>query len=193
MNRRSFVALTGSPLLLGSCSRSREQNRLFAEHLDYLSRQIDQPATVVVQSTTFRLGDRLHDWKTSRDLQAWHPGLQGSTASDLLAVGHVPRSVELRDSRLPRLTIRQVTEAQVRDLFDGPSLTLAWEQFRRAFPNAASLLTFSNVGFNAQRNQAVFVLSAGCGGLCGSGQLVIMRRQPTGTWRTESSTNLWRS
>ena len=167
---------------------------MFSQHLSDLIGPIDQSVAIVIQSRTLILADRMDDWKLANDVQAASPSVQTSTASNLLSVGSTRRPVDLRHSVLLKdLKIYQATEAELRELFDAPhSLTRAWEQFRMKFQKATHLLSFSNVGFNHPRDQAAFVLSTACGGLCGSGQLVLMKRGKTG-WKTQESTNLWRS
>jgi len=193
MNRRNFVGGTLGALSLSWCSRGIAQDTLFAEYLSEIAGQIDQPKAVVVQSTTVLLPDRMSEWKTSRDIQAANSIIQDSTASELLSVGSTSRPISIPTARLPtKLSVFHVTEQDVRRIFEQASLTRSWEQFYREFPNSIGVLSFSNVGFNDLKDQAAFVLSVACGGLCGSGHLVVMKRSTTG-WHSEESKSLWMS
>ncbi len=194
MNRRHFaVAAVLSSVPLGACARENLQDTLLAQHLGERIKLIDSPGGVVIQSSTFILAERMHHWKQAQDIRAESPRIQMSTATNLLSVGSTSRPVELRHSGLPTgLKIYRASEAELKAIFDTSSLTSAWEQFRSKFQKATHLVRFSNVGFNETKDQAAFILSTACGGLCGSGQLVLMKRTAT-AWGTQESTNLWRS
>jgi hypothetical protein len=68
---------------------------------------------------------------------------------------------------------------------------LFWRAFYQRFPRSQGLVTFSRVGFNAARTQAVVLVTRGCGGLCGMGNVVLLDRDPAGRWRVVRSDMLW--
>ena len=191
MNRRHFVGISLGTLLSAGCSRVNLQDAIFSQHLSDAASQVEQPKTIVVQSTTLLLSEKGTEWKTPADVRSVDPNIQESTASALLSVGNERQHVSLMSENLPhKLLLVYVTEEHVREIFETESLTRGWQQFYLEFPNSIGLLSFSSVGFNSARDQAAFVVSVSCGGLCGSGHLVRMARSPNG-WRTEEAKSLW--
>ena len=65
-----------------------------------------------------------------------------------------------------------------------------WTEFYRRYPNSYGLIFFSNVGFNVQRDQAFVYAGEICGGLCGSGQYVLLSKV-NGKWEIQNETVLW--
>jgi hypothetical protein len=124
-------------------------------------------------------------------------GIQPETAEDFRERNLQRRAI----GPLPRTRVRVVlaSEATLDSLptgFDpnpgpGDEPTLFWRTFYRRFPRAVGLVTFSRVGFNAARTQAVVSETRGCGGLCGTGNIVLLDRDPSGRWRVARSAMLW--
>ena len=57
-----------------------------------------------------------------------------------------------------------------------------WKAFYGRYPGSAGLFHLSGIGYNQDRTRAILYVSHGCGGLCGSGRVVVLSR--TGdTWR----------
>ena len=57
-----------------------------------------------------------------------------------------------------------------------------WEAFYKAFPNALGVTSLSAVGYNRSGDRAIMFISHGCHSVCGSSQIVTLRRDQ-GHWR----------
>lgn len=191
MNRRNILGVSAAALLLPACTFVCSQSDLFAQYLNAMVSEIPAPGTVVIDPTTLHLGVRLPEWSSAAHIQAFLPQIHESTASDLLAVGNQPHAVRLPTHRLSsKLKVIHATQEQLDRIFAETSLPRGWGLFYKEFPNSAGLFSFSNVGFNVAKTQAAFVVGSSCGGLCGSGYLVLMSRRAT-DWRVESQAHLW--
>ncbi|HEY0322992.1 MAG TPA: hypothetical protein VGC66_18700 [Pyrinomonadaceae bacterium] len=56
-----------------------------------------------------------------------------------------------------------------------------WEAFHRKYPKSNGFLTLSRVGFNADKTQALVYKGWSCGGLCGGGAYILLRKK-NGVW-----------
>lgn len=65
-----------------------------------------------------------------------------------------------------------------------------WGDFYRKYPNAAGLFTFSKVGFNADRTQAVVYRAFSCGDTCGYGSYVLLVKEE-GVWTIVAEARQW--
>ena len=65
-----------------------------------------------------------------------------------------------------------------------------WEAFHRRYPNSFGVFSLSAVGYNARRDHAVVYVNHSCGGLCGNGWIVALRRTANG-WRVVSIRETW--
>ena len=76
---------------------------------------------------------------------------------------------------------------------DGKPLTSAdafWDGFYRKFPGAVGGIALSAVGYNRDADRAVLLIDVGCGGLCGRGRIVSLRRDG-GIWRIVAILGTW--
>ena len=71
-------------------------------------------------------------------------------------------------------------------------LEARWREFNQRYPDAQGFHEFSAIGFDAARSTAVLYASHGCGSLCGSGNLVTLRRTG-GRWQVVEAQMLWAS
>jgi hypothetical protein len=65
-----------------------------------------------------------------------------------------------------------------------------WPAFYRKYPGASGLICFSNVGFNRQHDQAFLYASRSCGGLCGEGTYILLKKV-NGRWEIAKEQCLW--
>jgi hypothetical protein len=56
-----------------------------------------------------------------------------------------------------------------------------WAEFHRSHPGSGGYLTFSAIGFNAEKTRAMLHSSYQCGGLCGSGRFYFFEKA-NGRW-----------
>ena len=147
---------------------------------------------LVVRART-REGIEDRSWMAGAATESRIPGIERETGEDFWARNLRPRAI----GPLPRTRVSVVLAADATldslsrgpDGSDGPQYF--WSAFYRRFPGANSLVDFSRVGFNAARTQAVVYVSRSCGGLCGTGQMVLLTRKPDGSWRVARIGHLW--
>jgi hypothetical protein len=62
--------------------------------------------------------------------------------------------------------------------------------FERLFPGASGVISFSQAGFDAGLDQAIVSTSFVCGGLCGTGEVYVLRKR-WGRWRVVNQWVVW--
>ena len=95
----------------------------------------------------------------------------------------IPSSRTIRFTRRADLPFFAPTAA-------GEELEARWRLFNERFPGAGGFHEFSAIGFDAARSSAILYTSHSCGGLCGSGSLVTLRRA-AGRWQVAEAQTLW--
>jgi len=65
-----------------------------------------------------------------------------------------------------------------------------WDDFYQRYPESRGLLEVTSPAFSPDREHALVYMSHSCGGLCGTGWLVHLKRSASG-WRIESRRMLW--
>jgi hypothetical protein len=83
-----------------------------------------------------------------------------------------------------------VTDKDIEPLFPKGEIDRAWQRFYAKYPHSSGIISFSNVGFNPEMNQAFVATSKGCGGLCGAGYYVLLTKKD-GVWKVTSKTMTW--
>lgn len=118
-------------------------------------------------------------------------GIESATVDDFEERNRHDREIgPLPGMRVPIVVASEATLNSLPSAMDG-DVDGYWRAFYRRFPGAAGLVTLSRVGFNAARTQAVVGVSRGCGGLCGTGTVVLLERDPDGHWRVVRNALLW--
>ena len=72
----------------------------------------------------------------------------------------------------------------------GDSMGEFWTNFRKKFPNSSGYLSFSNVGFNKERNQAFVYVFWNCGDTCALGEYFLLKKV-RGKWEIVKEDVLW--
>ncbi|MGI8638825.1 MAG: hypothetical protein ACR2MG_02580 [Pyrinomonadaceae bacterium] len=65
-----------------------------------------------------------------------------------------------------------------------------WANFYKKYPKAKRMISFSRVGFNQERTQALVSVSVGCGWLCGEGSFIVLQKE-NGKWIVQRNIGLW--
>jgi hypothetical protein len=68
--------------------------------------------------------------------------------------------------------------------FDG------WKNFYERYPNSTGFLDFSRIGFNRAGDEAFVYASKSCGGLCGEGWYILLRKTSDG-WMIQNKKMVW--
>jgi hypothetical protein len=133
------------------------------------------------------------------------PGVGGgdeeefSTASMIESAGHFPGVPDsmlqamlcqqeggmLPSSRIPGATV--VLQSEIDAIFSGDGW---WEEFYKVFPASRGLVQFTAPAFSTDGRKAMVYVSHSCGGLCGTGWLVLLARD-AGGWRITDRKMLW--
>ena len=66
----------------------------------------------------------------------------------------------------------------------------SWPAYYKQYPGSQGVLEFSRVGFNADGTQALFYYGNTCGGLCGGGGYVVMKKR-SGRWVIGKEIEMW--
>ncbi len=65
-----------------------------------------------------------------------------------------------------------------------------WTRFNKKYPKAKRIISFSRVGFNQERTQALVSVSMSCGGQCGEGGFILLQKE-NGKWNVQKDIGLW--
>lgn len=81
-----------------------------------------------------------------------------------------------------------VTQAELTQFFKGHGG--GWEGFYKKHPKAAGVWQLSRPGYNPSGNEAELYLGHHCGGLCGTGHLILLTKE-NGRWKVKNRLMLW--
>jgi len=90
----------------------------------------------------------------------------------------------LREFDIPA-TYVLVDRSESNRLFDG-----GWSQFHEKYPGSSGVLDFSEVAFDFEQRQALVRVSRNCGGECGAGGFVLLKKVD-GVWRLDKQIRTW--
>jgi hypothetical protein len=65
-----------------------------------------------------------------------------------------------------------------------------WEEFYKKYPVSGGFISFSRVGFNREKNEALVYFEHWCGGLCGSGIYLQLKKGEQG-WKVSKVDRAW--
>jgi hypothetical protein len=116
-------------------------------------------------------------------------GISGVPAALRKAVVDLNRS----SSRLPVVTgptVKVTSMASIDKQFRGDDLGKAWDDFYRRYRGSRGFMQVGVPAISDDGNEAFIHYSHACGGLCGTGWLVYLRRVD-GKWKIEHQVMLW--
>jgi hypothetical protein len=67
-----------------------------------------------------------------------------------------------------------------------------WPAFSKEYPKSFGFLRLSPVGYNTRGTEALVYVEQNCGGLCGGGVLIVLKKED-GRWIVKDQTILWNS
>jgi hypothetical protein len=111
------------------------------------------------------------------------PGADDSMLRALLCRQEVSM---LPSSRIPNTTV--VLQSEIDAIFSGHGW---WEEFYKVFPSSRGYVQFTAPAFSADGKRALVYVSHICGGLCGTGWLVLLSGDEAGGWRIAGRRMLW--
>lgn len=65
-----------------------------------------------------------------------------------------------------------------------------WDLFHARYPDAFASVSLSAIGYSETRDHAILSVNHACGGLCGGGRIVLLRRGPRG-WHIVKIRRTW--
>jgi hypothetical protein len=84
----------------------------------------------------------------------------------------------------PGFISKEFTEKNFKDIRNG------WARFYKEHPDASGFWDFSAVGYSGNGLEALVYMGHHCGGRCGTGNLVLLRRE-NGSWVVKNRLMLW--
>ncbi len=163
---------------------------IYAAFINHFAKDIDPNKSLLIESTTALLYDGFGP-DVASGIRTRIPEASATVVADLMRAG-----ISLVPFSIPQHLVRQeihyamFSEEQRREIFNKGSLGKAWKKFYGAYPTATGIIRFSRVGFDAENKQAILYVEHACGGLCGTGFLVLFQLQWS-RWEVIRNKNLW--
>ena len=163
--------------------------RLFAGNK--VSFDTQSPVNLLVikdQTSVDRSGDRLLTKNFSADVgdyvRQWASALSQETIEDYRIKNN--ESHQLKDNFSLKVKHVLVQREELEQfLKEG-----RWEEFYKKYPDSRGFISFSRVGFNREMNEALVYFEHWCGGLCGSGIYLQLKKEDEG-WRVFKVERAW--
>jgi hypothetical protein len=135
---------------------------------------------------TLLIKDATEPWKGfGDDFESFAAGLKESskellaeTIEDYKIKNKGPHKLSARFDTKARYALVDADEIDGFFRVKGPG---GWEDFYKKYPKSGGFVTFSRVGFNSDRTQALVYQSHSCGGLCGGGSCLLFEKKG-GVW-----------
>ena len=124
---------------------------------------------------------------------AWRvPAASREIVAELLRANKRVASIKLRPSMLhPAMRAQIVRDIEIREIVATADID-AWRRFGTTHDGAGYAVQFSRIGFGRDQNTALVYTELNCPGLCGAGELILLRRT-SGVWRVLKQHPLWAS
>jgi hypothetical protein len=100
-----------------------------------------------------------------------------------------PHSLNALKALSAKLTITLVEGKVLRSLPHGDPEKY-WEEFYKLYPRSTGHISLSSIGYDRYRSVAMLVVERGCGSLCGSGDIVTLKRVGA-KWHVTGIQNMW--
>lgn len=115
------------------------------------------------------------------------PGVRADTLSDYISKSG--REESLTDLHGLGMELALVDPYELEKLFSTNGVS-GWWLFYHKYPGSSGIISFSRVGFSREHDQAFVYASRGCGGLCGEGWKVLLRKTERG-WVIQEKLMVW--
>ncbi|HET6975131.1 MAG TPA: hypothetical protein VFI24_02325 [Pyrinomonadaceae bacterium] len=113
------------------------------------------------------------------------PTLPAGVAQDYNARNNEP--ARLKESFDLKLKYILVDDKEIKKIFD---VGRNWEEFYKRYPGSRGFILLSRVGFNAEMNQALVYIQHSCGGLCGTGNYMLLEKKDD-RWQVVKRSMAW--
>ena len=115
------------------------------------------------------------------------PDLDQATLADYLSKNWAAQP--LKDQFNLKVKAVLINAREVKSIFEEHSMD-GWRIIFERYPNSLGLITISAVGFNHDLTQALVHVGISCGGLCGEGNLFLLRKE-NGVWQVQKKIMTW--
>ena len=115
--------------------------------------------------------------------------VDSTAARDLAARSYEPHSLKRIAGLRLRMPVLLLGHSSL-DSLPRPDPDKYWTEFYRRFPNTNGLISLSPIGYSASGNLGVLMVDVGCGGLCGNGYIVVVKRERD-KWHIAHIENTW--
>lgn len=85
-----------------------------------------------------------------------------------------------------------INDGELKSIYKGESPKDFWEAFYQKYPKSGGYVSFSQVGFNTEKNHAFVYMQFYCGNLCGDGNYLLLKKE-NGKWKETKRAMLWTS
>lgn len=113
------------------------------------------------------------------------PTLAEGVVKDYKARNKEP--ARLKDSFELNIKHVMVKKEKIEKMFAGRGW---WQEFYKTYPDSGGLIVLSRVGFSPATNQALVYIQHGCGGLCGTGNYVLLEKSGA-RWQVVKRSMVW--
>jgi hypothetical protein len=117
------------------------------------------------------------------------PGIDSAAIRDYETRNLQPHSLKYLPTLGLRLPVVLATSDSLR-VVPGEGAEKYWSRFYQRYPHSSGSITLSAIGYNIKGDAAILMVEHSCGGLCGSGSTVVVRRDD-GRWHLIAIQNLW--
>jgi hypothetical protein len=210
LDRLRYCIILGAALLAvplaGVCQATGEQSQdpeaqIYAEALNALFGGVDTQDhfSIVVSSDSISMepayklffpsgmsGDRLEE-----DLTWRLPDAKTETIKNFARNSTLPHDVAFaRELLTSHINAELASQKDLDAVFEGDYAT-AWKRFSEHYLAAQFLIQFSPIGFDLENTEAMVYVHRTCVGLCGSGELILLRRAKDNRWTVHRVHQFW--
>jgi hypothetical protein len=194
--RASALPLPPSPVVSAAVQTNPEIEKYAVYSALIKDMYVNERVNLLVIETTDECPKPSEDNKASdenveqmrRELVKALPGLERGTVEDFLAQSNKCEPLG-RQFDIP-ISYVLVTNKEIERLFRKGGVGGGWKRFYGEYQDSSGIISFSNVGFNAEMNQAFVYTGKSCGGLCGAGYEVLLAKKD-GVWKITAKTMTW--
>jgi len=90
----------------------------------------------------------------------------------------------------PTVAYHFFTQKERDSLFKKKGIARGWREFYKKYPHSSGYWSLSPVGYDPERLEALVYVGHHCGGLCGTGHLVLLAKED-GRWNVKNRVMLW--
>ena len=187
-----FVVLVA---LIGSVTNSAALgSKLHEIEYDVISAAINHGAgtdsgNIIIDDTTTGASVDIYDPTQSREMLITELGTTSRALGEWSRLNNRRYSLQ---SQINTNARHELLSQQSRSkLFNHHEPKINWQQFKTKFPDSTGILRVSRPGIDDVTHTALLYMEFECGMQCGSGRLVNLVQQASGTWSVSGATLLW--